>query len=93
MLYFRNKSKGNLVEIYDDATTCELLDILQKKKECDMYIVNDIITEGVSSSRMDTQTCEVNYGKSTSGCRYRSNVDVEINKLDKAVVNVSVKDS
>ena len=50
-LYFRKRDSAELVLIYDDATTCQLLSILNKKKDVDIYVVNDNTTDGASGSQ------------------------------------------
>ena len=91
-LYFRNNCNGDLVEFHDDATTCQLLTILNEKKQSDIYVVNDNISKGASNSRMYTKTCGVNYMEGSSGCRYSSDVNVDRNKLQETTVYINDKE-
>ena len=50
-LYFRKIDSTELVFIYDDATTCQLLSILNEKKDVDIYVVNDNTIDGASGSQ------------------------------------------
>ena len=40
-VYFRNVHNGKLEIIYDDATTCTLLSLLNERREADIYVVQD----------------------------------------------------
>ena len=50
-MYFRNVHNGKLEIIYDDATTCTLLSLLNERRKADIYVVQDNSTERASGSR------------------------------------------
>ena len=40
-MYFRNIDNEDLHVVYDDAITCQLLSLLNERREIDIYVVKD----------------------------------------------------